>query len=268
MAEIDINGVRMYYEERGSGTPLVLVHGLGSSTELWKHVAGPLAEDFRVVAYDLRGSGRSAVPPGLYSFGQLIGDLDGVIEGLGLGRALLMGHSLSGALVLAYAAAHPEKTLGVVGLGAPSEIPDAGRDGMRARADAVESQGMSAVAEAVATNGTAPSFREGRPDEFRAFVRLLESNDPTGYSALCRVVADLDIAGQLGRIEAPVLLVAGDKDGVAPPAACEKTAAAIPSARYLQIEDCAHIVPWEKPEALLEAARPFLLEAAGARVGP
>jgi len=267
MAEIEVNGVRTYYEERGSGTPLVLVHGLGGSTELWKHVAGPLAEDFRVVMYDLRGSGLSAVPPGPYSLEELAADLDGVIEALGLGRVLLMGHSMSGALVLAYAAAHPEKVLGVVGVGAPSEIPDAGRDGMRARAETVEAQGIGAVAETVATNGMAPSFREAHPDAFQAFIRLIESNSPAGYAALCRVVADLDVTADLGHISAPVLLVAGDKDAVAPPAASEKTAAAIPNARYVQLEDCAHILPWEKPGALLEVARPFLLEAACAGVG-
>ena len=267
MPEIQVNGVRTYYEEIGSGTPLVLAHGLGGSTELWKHVAGPLAEDFRVVMYDLRGSGRSEVPPGPYTLGQLVADLDGLIEALGLGRALLMGHSISGSLVLAYTAAHPGKVLGVAGVGAPSEIPDAGREGLRARAATVESQGMAAVAETVATNGMAPSFREAHPDEFRAFIRLIESNDPNGYGALCRVVADLDITGELARIQAPVLLVAGDRDAVAPPAATEKTAAAIPNARYVQVEDCAHILPWENPAALLEEATPFLREAAGAGAG-
>jgi len=265
MAETEVDGVRTYYEERGSGTPLVLAHGLGGSTELWKHVVGALAEDFRVVAYDLRGSGRSETPPGPYSLAGLAADLDGLVEGLGLGRVLLMGHSMSGSLVLAYAASHPEKVLGVVGVGAPSEIPDAGREGLRVRADTVESQGMGAVAETVATNGMAPSFREAHPEEFRAFVRLLEANDAKGYGALCRVVADLDIAGDLGRIQAPVLLIAGDKDGVAPPAASQKTADAIPNGRYVQVEDCAHILPWENPAALLEAARLFLREADGAR---
>ena len=145
MPEIQVNGVRTYYEERGSGASLMLAHGLGGSTEFWKHVAGPLAEDFRVVLYDLRGSGRSEVPPGPYSLAQLVADLDGLIEALGLGRVLLMGHSMSGTLALAYAAAHPQNVLAVVGVGAPSEIPDAGREGLCARAATVESQGMAAV---------------------------------------------------------------------------------------------------------------------------
>ena len=266
MPDIDLNGVHTYYEKRGTGAPLVLVHGLGGSTETWKKVADPLAADFRVVAYDLRGCGRSAVPPGPYSLEQLVDDLDDLVRGLGLGSVLLMGHSMGGSLALAYAAARPGRVLGVVGVGAPSELPEAGRDGMRTRAETVETQGMGAVAETVATNGMAPSFREAHPDEFQAFVRLLGSNDPAGYAALCRVVADLDITADLGRIAPPVLLVAGTLDLVAPPAANEANLARIPDARYVPVVDCAHIVPWERPEALVEAARPFLLEA-GQAVG-
>ena len=263
MAEIDTNGVPTHVEETGSGTPLVLVHGLGGSTELWRHVIGPLAEEFRVVAYDLRGSGRTA-PTGPTSLDELVADLDDLVETLGLGRVLLMGHSMGGSLVLAYAAAHPERVLGVVGLGAPSELPDAGREGMRTRAETVEAQGMGAVAETVATNGTAPSFRERDPDGFRAFVTLLESNDPAGYGALCRVVSELDITDSLGRISAPVLLVAGDLDAVAPPGANEANVARIPGSRYVRIEDAAHILPLEKPDELLAIVLPFLREAASA----
>ena len=258
--EVETNGVPTHVEETGSGTPLVLIHGLGGSTALWKHLVEPLAREFRVVAYDMRGSGGTPVT-GPTSLDELEADLDALVEALDLGRVLLMGHSMSGALVLKYAADHPERTLGVVAVGAPAELPDAGREGMRTRAETVEAQGMTAIAETVATNGMAPAFREAHPDVVEAFVALLESNDPAGYAALCRVVAGLDVTGDLGRIAAPVLLVAGELDAVAPPAASEKTAAAIPNARYVPIPDCAHIVPWEQPDALLEAGLPFLREA-------
>ena len=74
-------------------------------------------------------------------------------------------------------------------------------------------------------------------------------------------MATIDITADLHRIAAPVLLVAGDRDGVSPPAANEANAARIPDARYLQIEDCGHILPLEKPQALLDAALPFLRDA-------
>jgi len=119
-------------------------------------------------------------------------------------------------------------------------------------------EGSRAVAETVATNGMAPSFREARPEELRACVELLAANDVRGYAAQCRGLAELDLGGELGRIRAPVLLVGGELDGVVPPAANERNAARIPSCELRLLEDCGHIVPWEKPGELLDIVRPFL----------
>ena len=102
----------------------------------------------------------------------------------------------------------------------------------------------------------------GRPDEFRAYVQLLASANPAGYAATCRTIADLDIGDHLSRIAAPVLLVAGESDGVATPDLNRRNAERIPTATFVEIPDCGHIVTWEQPEALLEVARPFLAGAA------
>jgi 3-oxoadipate enol-lactonase len=265
MPELETNGVRTYYEESGSGPPLVLVHGLGASTGLWSKIAPALAEEFRVVTYDLRGSGRTPAT-GPVTLAELVDDLCSLVERLDLGQTLVMGHSIGGSVALAHAAAHPEQVRAVVGIGAPSGLPDAGRDGMRARAEAVEANGMEAVAEAVATNGMAPSFRKAHPEELEGFVSLLEENDPASYSALCRVVADVDIAAALERITAPVLLVAGALDAVVPPDVNEANAARIQNARAVTVDDSAHLLPWEKPDVLLAIALPFLREAATAPV--
>ena len=245
------------------GPPLVLVHGLGGTgAAIWKNHAAELARDFTVVVPDLRGAGGSARPAGPYSLQDFVGDLHGLVERLELAPTALAGHSFGGSIVLEYAVQHPGDVSAVVAVGAPTELPDAGREGLRARAETVEHEGMAAVAETVATNGTAASFREARPDELRAYVELLESADPASYAATCRAVADLDIGDHLSRIAAPVLLVAGDRDGVAPPELNARNAERIARASFVEIPDCGHIVPWEKPEALLEAVRPFLREAA------
>ena len=241
----------------------MLLHGLGSTgTALWKNQAEELARDFRVVVPDLRGAGESPKPPGPYSLQDFVDDLHGLVERLELVPVALVGHSFGGSIVLEYAAQHPEGVSAVVAVGGPTELPEQNREGMRARADTVEREGMDAVAETVATNGTAPSFREERPDEFRAYVHVLASADPAGYAATCRTIADLDIGDHLPRIAAPVLLVGGDLDGVAPPDVNRRNAERIPNGTFVEIPDCGHIVTWEKPEALLEAARPFLAGAA------
>ena len=125
----------------------------------------------------------------------------------------------------------------------------------------VEADGMGAVAETVATNGVSPTFREQEPEEFRELVAMLAANDPAGYAAQCRALVGLAIAGRLGAITAPVLLISGDRDGVSPPAVTEANAGRIPAGRFEIVEDCGHILTWEKPGDLATAAWPFLRAA-------
>lgn len=258
MAEITVNGVRTFYEEYGSGEPVVLVHGLGGTgTDIWKKVIAPLAEEFRVVAYDLRGSGKTDVTPGPYSVELLADDLDGLVSGLGLERVALLGHSLGGGIALRHAASHPDRVRAVMGAGAVAELTEQGRAGIQTRAETVESQGMAAVAETVATNGLAPSFREAHPEEFQELISLLASNKPEGYAAQCRALVAMT-KDHLPQVEAPVLLVCGELDQASPPAMNRENAAQLPNATLIEIPDCAHIIPWEKPDELLGAARPFL----------
>jgi 3-oxoadipate enol-lactonase/3-oxoadipate enol-lactonase/4-carboxymuconolactone decarboxylase len=261
MAEIEVNGARTHYDEDGRGEPVVLVHGLGGTgVDIWKHVIAPLAAEFRVISYDLRGSGRSEVTEGPYAVELLADDLGALLDALELGRVALMGHSLGGGIVLRYAATHPERVRAVVGVGAVVEPPEPAKAGLQARAEAVEAGGMAAVAETVATNGLAPSFREANPEEFQEFVSLLAANDPAGYAAQCRALVAMALTPLLERVEAPALLVCGEVDQASPPAANRENAARLRDARLVEIPDCAHIIPWEKPEQLLAAALPFLRE--------
>jgi 3-oxoadipate enol-lactonase len=239
----------------------VLIHGLGgTSGSIWKHLPGELEGEFDVVTYDLRGTGGSERAPGPYSLDDFVADLRGLVEELGLERPALVGHSFGGSIALAYAARSPDEVAAVVSAGGPVVLSEQGQQAMRDRAETVEAQGMGAVAETVATNAMAPSFREAHPDEFRAYVEVLAANDPSSYAATCRVLAEMDLRGELAKIQAPVLLIAGDRDGVAPPPAQEATAAALQDATRIEVPDCGHILPWEKPEALRDAVLRFLRE--------
>jgi pimeloyl-ACP methyl ester carboxylesterase len=261
MPDVTANGVRLRVEEHGSGAPVILVHGLGGTgTDIWKRMIAPLAGEFRVVTYDLRGSGASEATPGPYTIELLADDLDGLIGTLELGPVGLVGHSMGGSIVLLEAARHPEHVRSVVAVGAPTELPEAGKEGMRARAETVEAEGMTSVAETVATNGLAPSFREANPEEFQEFISLLASNRPEGYAAQCRALVAMAVTERFADVAAPVLLVCGELDQASPPAMNEANAARLPNAQIVQLGDCAHIIPWEKPAELLDAVRGFLPE--------
>lgn len=256
---IDANGVRTSYVEHGQGAPVVLVHGLGGTGPgIFKHLLGPLAEHHHVVAYDLRGSGRSSVTPGPYTVELLADDLDALLTALGLDTVTLVGHSLGGGIVLEYAATRPHRVRAAVGLGAVTGLPEQGRESMEARARTVESEGMVAVAETVATNGLAASFREAAPEELRALIALIAASDPVGYAAQCRALVAMDVSVRLPDIRCPVLLVCGEKDLASPPAANSANAALIPDVRLAELADTAHIIPWEKPDEVLAQLTGFL----------
>ena len=131
---------------------------------------------------------------------------------------------------------------------------------MEARARTVEAEGMAGVAETVATNGLAPAFREANAQTYQELISLLAANDPAGYAAQCRALVAMRGAADLPRVQAPALLVCGELDKSSPPAMSRENAARLPDSRVVELAGCAHIIPWEKPRELLDAAKPFLAE--------
>ena len=179
-----------------------------------------------MIAYDLRGSGQSEVTPGPYTIDLLADDLRALVEALELGRCRARRRTRwAGRSRSRTRPGIPGDVRALVGIGAPAEFPDQARAGLAARAETVESEGMAAVAETVATNGVSPTFREGRPEEFREFAALLagqRSRAATRRSA-ARSSGSTSSTG-CPPITAPVLLLSGDRDGVSPPAATEANA--------------------------------------------
>ena len=167
---------------------------------------------------------------------------------------------MGGSIVLAYAARYPDDVRAVVAVGAPSELPDAARAGLAARAETVEAEGMAAVAETVAGKRRLAELPSGAAGGVRGARRDARSATmPTGYAAQCRALVDLDLAAELPRITAPVLLLSGDRTGSHRPAATEANAGAIPDGRFTIVEDCGHILTLGAARRLCaEAAWPFL----------
>ncbi len=116
----ELDGVRLHFlrwEATRSGTPVVLVHGLGSNARIWNQTAGFLANDgLAVVAPDLRGHGRSSKPARGYSFEAMAEDVRGLLKRIGVGRPLLVGHSWGAYLALEYALLKPRGRLSPAGL--------------------------------------------------------------------------------------------------------------------------------------------------------
>src|SRR5690349_14804317 len=105
------NGVRLRYRLSGEGTPLLLVHGVGSRLDNWLEVIEALGPGYRTLSYDQRGHGDSDKPKGPYSLEDLVEDLQAVADQAGFNRFHLAGFSLGGIVAQGYALAHPERLL-------------------------------------------------------------------------------------------------------------------------------------------------------------
>lgn len=230
---------------------LVLGSSLGTTHEMWEPQAEPLAERFRVVRYDRRGHGRSAVVAGPTTLDDLGADVLRLLDELGLERVSFAGLSLAGLEGMWLALNAPERVDRLVlACTAASFAP---RETWVERAALVRGEGVEAVAKAALARWFRPEFREARPDVASYFEAMLVATPREGYAACCEVLAEADLTGQVGGIAAPTLVLTGSDDPAVPPARGAELAAAIPGAEHLVIEDAAHIANVEQPEAFTAA---------------
>lgn len=126
MPTVETNGIDTYYERRGAGPPIVFVHGMYLSTAQWQPQLDALGDDFTVVAYDVRGHGRTGGSDReRYDIDLFAADLDALLDALDIERPILCGLSMGGCIAQAYAATHPDSVRGLVlaDTFAPSPMP-------------------------------------------------------------------------------------------------------------------------------------------------
>jgi pimeloyl-ACP methyl ester carboxylesterase len=219
-----VNGRELAVEVDGQGPTVLMVHGLGGTTNFYQIQADALAERFQVVRVDSAGAGRSAVADGI-SVESHADDLAAVLDELGVTAAAVVGHSLGTLVVRALAARHPDKVSSLALLGAVRVPTDAARQAQRDRAAVLREQGTAPVAPAVVANALSAATRDERP-EVAAFVReLVMRQDPEGYARNCEALAAATDPGPIAPA-LPLLLVTGDEDKVGPPDASRELAEA------------------------------------------
>ena len=253
---MQVRGKTLSVEKQGSGEPVVLLHGLGSTANVWEPQVRALAHRFTLIRYDLEGAGRSA-PTGALSIAGWVDDLKALLDLEGIGKARLVGHSLGTLILQHFAVAHPQHVEKLVFIGVNRAPPEARRVAIRERVAKVRAEGIDAIVEAIVKGGLAPHTLAEKP-EVVAFVReLLTRQSDEGYARSCEAMAAA-VAADAAAIKAPVLLVAGRDDGISPPANSEGLAADLANARVQVLEQCGHWHPIEQPTALNAAMREFL----------
>ncbi|QBI53375.1 3-oxoadipate enol-lactonase [Streptomonospora litoralis] len=224
---------------------LVLSGSLGSTLEMWRPQVEALSDRFRIVRYDIRGHGRSPVPPGPYSLADLGGDVLRLLDRLGAERAHFAGLSLGGMTGMWLAAHAPERIDRLALLCTAPKMPP---EAWRQRAQTVREQGVGAVADGVVERWFTPGYAEREPEVVAMMRRMVAGVSAEGYAGCCTAIEHMDLRPDLARITAPTLVVAGGEDPATPPADAERIAAAVPDARLHVLDGGAHLASWERAE--------------------
>ncbi len=271
MPLITIRDTSCFYRLEGTddGPVLMLAHSLGQDHGMWDAQVAALAPHFRVVRYDIRGHGASAVTPGDYRVQQLAEDALAVADALGIARFAFCGLSLGGMIGLWLTVHAPDRLTAAV-LANTTAQPDA--DTMERRRRSVLSGGMVSVADTVMGRFFSPRLLDANPPAVQTARRTLLATDPAGYAACCAAIRDFTLTADLPRIARPVLVIGGDLDVSMPwHPHSETLAAAIPGARAVHLH-AAHLSNIEAPRMFAAAVMAFLLpgqtsrSAAGDRI--
>ncbi len=263
MPEVIANGVRLYYEERGAGDPILGIHGGGSTALLWEHAAERLAQLGRTIAYDRRGCTRSERPqPYHTSVAEQAADAAALLEALDAAPAVVIGRSYGGAVALELALRRPQLVRALALLEADAlGLSRTGLEWTRAVAERLHAvaarDGVDAVYEALIDEVAGDGVWETFPE---ALQQTLTDNGPALLAELAYVDEPLPDAAALATIHHPALVVAATESPAPMREMSEELARALPNAR-LSMVGGGHLIDPAAPEVLafvreLSARRP------------
>lgn len=257
MSTIVSNG--MVAEVAGEGFPVVMLHGLGGTSNTFQPQMEAL-RSYRVIRPDFPGSGRSPLPHDALSFQRFAEGVAGLAGVLGVTRAHFVGHSMGTIVCQMLAAERPELVASLTLFGALAEPTEAARAMLPGRAAQALSSGMAHVAEQIIENALSPSTRSSNPVAV-AFVReSLMRQNPEGYAKTCEALAKAE-AADARRISAPALLLTGDADSVNPPSVARALADRIAGATIAILDRGGHWLTVEKPTECNQRIAEFLKRA-------
>ena len=260
-----IHDIDLYYETHGAGAPLVLISGLGYSLWQWHLMLPYLEKHFQVITFDNRGVGQTDKPAGPYSASLLAGDTVGLLDHLGVERAIVMGHSMGGFIAQALALEHPQRVdkliLASTNFGGPRHVP------VTAEALAIltdlKSDPLTRLKNGIVVS-TAPGFAERQPERIQTWLdrRVANPLNVGGYQAqmgigMALLAEEAAFEQRLPSISAPTLILFGAHDKVVPPANADLLAKQIPGSRIHILPDAGHFFPLEAPEEAAQVVIQF-----------
>ncbi|MFB6079518.1 MAG: alpha/beta fold hydrolase [Haloferacaceae archaeon] len=247
------DGVDVYYETAGSGTPVLLLGDVGFGAWQWGWQHAALAGPHETVVPEARGCGRSDPPPGPSDPSTLAGDAEAVLSAAGVRSAHVVGAGLGGAVALALALdAGRVRSLTLLGSAASVD----GFDLDPLAADPAEEEAVRASLAA----GLSRGFRDRHPEVLDRIVawRCAEDADPAAWRARRAALDGFDVRDRCHEVTVPALVVHGGADARVPPRRGETLAADLPRGRFERVSDAGHLVHVEASRVVNDALLDFL----------
>lgn len=252
-------GLELAYDDMGSGTPLLLIHGWPHNRSLWAGQSSGLSIQARCIAPDLRGFGASpAKEP--YSITQYADDLVALLDALAIADAVVCGLSMGGYVALAMVRRHRARVRALVLSGARAAADTAAAREKRERLiELIERHGVGALAEHQLRGMLSPSTFQSRQDVRESLRRIMASASREGAIGGQRAMMErADARDLLHAMALPTLVVAGADDALTPPDEQRALAAAIPGSRFELLPNAGHASAFERPAAFNHVVAEFL----------
>ncbi|WP_309570295.1 3-oxoadipate enol-lactonase [Deinococcus sp.] len=254
---IDVHGVSLCVRPRPrpSARTVVFLNSLGSDGRIWDDVAADLHREYATVQYDKRGHGLSDAPPAPYTIRDHTDDLAGLLDALGIDRAVLVGVSVGGLIAQDFASAYPLRVEGLVLCDTGAKIGTA--ELWNPRIEAAQSGKLAGIAPTVLGRWFTPAFFEARPAEARGYLNMLARTTPDGYAGTCAALRDTDLRQQTAALKVPTVVLCGAEDQSTPPDLNRELAGLLGADLHL-IPGAAHLPSVEQPQAVIDHIRTFL----------
>lgn len=250
------DGLSLRYEDTGGAKPVLLLsNSLGTSLEMWDAQMPAFSSLYRVVRYDKRGHGQSELKVGPTSFARLTKDAIELLDHLAIAKAHWCGLSMGGMSGMWAGTHYAARFDRIVLCNTAAAMPTA--EMWNQRIAIVKSQGLRPLIPTIVDRWFTKRFQEADRPAVARIVKMLETTPPEGYAACSAAIRDMDQHEAIRSIANPVLVIAGSHDGSTPPERGRAIAAAIPNAKYVEL-DAAHLSNIEQEKPFTAAVTDFL----------
>jgi 3-oxoadipate enol-lactonase len=258
MPFVENQGANIYWDEQGSGEPLLLIMGLSYASNMWHRTRPFLAQQYRTIAVDNRGVGQSDAPPGVYSLALMASDAAAVLDAAGVASAHVFGASMGGMIAQEFALQYHQRVrsliLGCTNAGGPRAV--------RAEPEVLQILTRTGMTPEESNEAMIPFIYDAatpreRIDEDMA-IRMKWYPTPQGYMGQLLGIIQWEAYSRIAQITAPTLIIHGETDRLIPVANAQLIADLIAGAKLALIPRASHIFETDQPGVAIRIIMEFL----------